>query len=191
MLESILVALDGSATSNAGLNCALRFARDHRARLVGLHVIDDRGILINVQEGHLPAKYFDKLYATMRRRGQTILARAQTAARSAGVKMTPLLIDSRGQMVAHAILEQARATKSDMIVMGTHGRRGVARVLMGSDAEEVVHEATVPVLLVRSPRHPTSSHTRPQQADSTSANRRPALRHAKRAPSPAASRPAA
>lgn len=191
MLKSILVALDGSATSNAGLRCALRFARDHRARLIGLHVVDDRGVLINVQEGHLPVKYFDKLYATMRRRGHAILARAQTAARAAGVEMHPLLIGSRGQIVAHAILEQAGATKSDMIVMGTHGRRGIARALMGSDAEQVVHEATMPVLLVRSPRYPTSRQARPQQAVSTSAHGRPVVRHAKRAPSPAHYRPAA
>ena len=63
--------------------------------------------------------------------------------------MKPLLVETRGQTVAHAILGQAQKTKADLIVLGTHGRRGLSRVLMGSDAEAVVREARVPVLLVR------------------------------------------
>lgn len=153
MLGSILVSLDGSATSNAGLRAAIELARDYRARLIGLHVIDDRGIALNLEEGRLPKKYFDKLYAEMRKRGHTVLAKAEAAAREAGVQMTPLLADCRGKLVALAIVDQARTAKADMIVMGTHGRRGIARALMGSDAEEVVREAMVPVLLVRSPRY--------------------------------------
>jgi nucleotide-binding universal stress UspA family protein len=153
MFRSILVSLDGSPTANAGLRAALELARDHGARLTGLHVIDDRGIVINLQQGDLPAEYFHKLYATMRKHGQTVLTRAQAVAQKAGVPMTSLLADSRGNMVAHAILDQARKTKADMIVMGTHGRRGVARAILGSDAEEVLREANVPVLLIRSPRH--------------------------------------
>lgn len=152
MFESFLVALDGSTTSNAGLRTALELARANAGKIIGLHVIDDRGILINIQDGQLPAKYFDKLYAAMRTHGQTVLAKAESAARKAGVQMTPLLAGGRGKMVAQAILDQAQRTKADMIVMGTHGRRGLARAIMGSTAEEVLREAKVPVLLVRSPR---------------------------------------
>lgn len=61
MFESFLVALDGSTTSNAGLRTALELARANAGKIIGLHVIDDRGILINIQDGQLPAKYFDKL----------------------------------------------------------------------------------------------------------------------------------
>jgi len=152
MFKSFLVALDGSTTSNAGLKTALELARAQGGKIIGLHVIDDRGILINIQEGQLPARYFDKLYTAMRTRGQTVLAKAETAARKAGMQMVPLLADCRGKMVAEAILDQAQMTKADMIVMGTHGRRGLARTIMGSTAEEVLREAEVPVLLVRSPR---------------------------------------
>ena len=153
MVRSILVALDGSATSNAELRAALALARDHGATLTGLHVVDDRGIVINLAERQLPAEYFQRLYAAMRKRGQKILARAEGVARKAGVPMTPLLADSRRKMVAQAILDQARETNADIIVMGTHGRRGIARAILGSDAEEVLREANVPLLLVRSPRY--------------------------------------
>ena len=65
-----------------------------------------------------------------------------------------MLVESRGHSVADTILEQARKTKADVIVLGTHGRRGLSRILMGSDAEAVVREARVPVLLVRSQERP-------------------------------------
>ena len=152
MITSILVALDGTATSNAGLRAALELARDHGARLTALYVIDDRGIVINLDEGRLPAEYFHKLYAAMHKHGQTVLTKAEAMARRAGVAMTALLVDAHGKLVAQAILDQARKRKADMIVMGTHGRRGIARAIMGSDAEEVLREANLPVVLIRSPR---------------------------------------
>ena len=154
MITSVLVALDGSATSNAGLRVALDLARDRDAALTGLHVIDDRGIVINLREGHLPAEYFHKLYAAMRKRGQSVLTKAEAVARRAGVPMTAVLADAGGKMVAQAILDQSRKMKPDLIVMGTHGRRGIARAIMGSDAEEVLRETNIPMLFVRSPRYP-------------------------------------
>jgi len=59
-------------------------------------------------------------------------------------------VETAGYGVADVILKQAKKTRADLIVMGTHGRRGVARLVMGSDAEGVVRGAPVPVLLVRS-----------------------------------------
>jgi nucleotide-binding universal stress UspA family protein len=151
MFKTILVALDGSATSNAGLRSALELASDQQAKLVGLHVIDDASMAVNLEGGYLPASYIDTLYDSLRKSGQAILTKAQATARAAGVEITPILVESRGQTVAQAILQQARKSKADAIVIGTHGRRGVARILMGSDAEQVLREARVPVLIVRSP----------------------------------------
>ena len=150
MFKSIVVTLDGTPTSNAGLDYALGLARDQGAQLVGLHVIDDRAILSNLDEGHLPAKYVDRMYAGLRKQGEAILARAKTAARAAGVDMTPLLFEARGRTVPHAILAHVKKCKADVLVMGTHGRRGLSRMLLGSDAEAVLREAAIPVLLVRS-----------------------------------------
>jgi nucleotide-binding universal stress UspA family protein len=153
MFKSILVALDGSAASTAGLKAAVQLASDQRAKLVGVHVLDDAAITINFEGGYVPAAYVDKLYASLRDNGKAILAKAEAAARAAGVDMKTVLVQSRGRTIADAILGQVRKEKVDAIVIGTHGRRGLARMLMGSDAEAVVREAGVPVLLVRSPEH--------------------------------------
>lgn len=150
MFKTILVALDGSAPSSAGLRAALELASDRQAKLVGLHVIDDASMAVNLEGGYLPASYIDTLYDSLRKSAQAVLAKAQATARAAGVDITPVLVESRGATVAQAILSQARKAKADVIVIGTHGRRGVARILMGSDAEQVLRESPVPVLVVRS-----------------------------------------
>jgi nucleotide-binding universal stress UspA family protein len=62
-----------------------------------------------------------------------------------------VLLETLGHRVAELIIKQAKKWRADVIVLGTHGRRGLARVLMGSDAEIVVRESPVPVLLVRAP----------------------------------------
>ena len=84
-----------------------------------------------------------------------------------GVKTDSVLLDSVGGPASDAILGEAKAWSADLVVMGTHGRRGLARLVMGSDAEAVVRACTVPVLLVhgqggqkrsgRAPRPPRAS----------------------------------
>jgi nucleotide-binding universal stress UspA family protein len=150
MFKRILVAIDGSPASNAGLKAALQLASDQRATLVGLHVIDDAALALNFEGSYFPSSYVDTFYTSLREAGRKTLARAEALARGAGVDMKPLLVEARGAAVAHAIVRQARKARADVIVLGTHGRRGLQRMLMGSDAEAVVREAGVPVLLVRS-----------------------------------------
>jgi nucleotide-binding universal stress UspA family protein len=67
------------------------------------------------------------------------------------VPVSSVLLESAAGPAADAIVRQARKWKADVIVLGTHGRRGVRRMLMGSDAEQVVRSSPVPVMLVRSP----------------------------------------
>lgn len=150
MFKSILVAVDGSAPSNAGFKSALALAGDQDARLIVLHVIDSSAAVVGFEGGYVPPSYTETLYAGLRKSGEATLAKATAAAQSVHVRAEPMLVDSRGEPVARAILRAARKAKADLIVIGTHGRRGLSRVLMGSDAEQVVREATMPVLLVRS-----------------------------------------
>lgn len=149
MFKRILVALDGSPASNAGLKAAIQLASDQHATLLGLHVIDDAAIALNFEGSYFPSSYIDTFHASLRETGGKMLAKAEALAHGAGVEMKPLLVEARGAAVAHAIVQQARKAKADVIVLGTHGRRGLQRMLMGSDAEAVVREAGVPVLLVR------------------------------------------
>jgi len=65
------------------------------------------------------------------------------------VKAETVQVESRGRAVSDVILAEARRSHADVIVMGTHGRRGLNRLLLGSDAERVLREAPVPVLLTR------------------------------------------
>lgn len=150
MFRTILVAHDGGPASNAGFKAALSLAGDQDATLVVLHVIDGSRAVVGIEGGYVPPSYTETLYRGLRKSGEAILAKAVSAARSMGITVEARLADSRGIPVAQAILREARKVKADLIVIGTHGRRGLSRLLMGSDAEEVVREATVPVLLVRS-----------------------------------------
>jgi nucleotide-binding universal stress UspA family protein len=152
MFNRILVAIDGSSTSNHGLDVALGVAKDLQAELVALHVVDEmlvaRGIAFTE---YAPPEYFDRMLDDVRNAGRKVLAKAQAKAAKCGRSVKTALVETRGQGVAQAILEQARKLHADLIVMGTHGRRGLSRLVMGSDAEVVLREARVPVLLVRSP----------------------------------------
>lgn len=168
MFKRILVALDGSAASNAGFKSALQLASDQHASLYGLHVVDDSAVTVNFEGGYVPAAYVDEMYDTLRETGRAILAKTEAAAKAAGVEMQALLVESRGRTIAHTILTEVRKAKADLIVIGTHGRRGLSRVLMGSDAEAVVREARVPVMLVRvserAPRKRTPAARQPAAA---------------------------
>lgn len=173
MFQRILVALDGSAASNAGFKSALKLAGDQHASLAVLHVVDDTAMAVNFQDGYMPASYIDSLYESLRKNGEAILAKAQATARAAGVDITPILAESKGQTVAHAIVKQARKSKADVIVLGTHGRRGFSRLVMGSDAEAVLREASVPVILVRKPDHATHAPHRKRISPTSTAARPP------------------
>jgi nucleotide-binding universal stress UspA family protein len=85
----------------------------------------------------------------LRDAGKRILADAEAAVRQAGIEPESVLVETIGGPAAEAIIAQAGSWPAELIVMGTHGRRGLARVAMGSDAEEVVRASPVPVLLVR------------------------------------------
>ena len=87
----------------------------------------------------------------MRDEGKKLLAKAEGKMRQRRIKADTVLLETLGHRVADLIIKQAKKWRADVIVLGTHGRRGLERVLMGSDAEMVVRESPVPVPLVRSP----------------------------------------
>jgi nucleotide-binding universal stress UspA family protein len=149
MFQRILVPVDGSPTSNRGLKTAIELALDQGARLDILHVIDQMAVTPALTDGYAAADYVATIVESLRESGHRVLAKAKSAADARAVDAQPILVESRGETVAHEILKQARKQKADVIVLGTHGRRGLRRMLLGSDAETVVRESPVPVLLVR------------------------------------------
>ena len=75
--------------------------------------------------------------------------RVVAAAQSAGVPCERVLIDAAGVRLGESAAAEARQWEADLIVVGTHGRRGIGRVLLGSGAEQVIRMAPVPVLVIR------------------------------------------
>ncbi len=145
MYQRILVPVDGSPTSGLGVREAIQLARAQDARLLFLHVLDDYPVLQQVtSQGSL-----DQMLKDLRHAGLDVLAGARRAAEQASVHCETLLREVTGKRVADIIIDQVSQHHCDLIVLGTHGRRGLARLTMGSDAEQVVRISPVPVLLVR------------------------------------------
>lgn len=147
MVTRILVPLDGSATSQRGLREAIDLARPLKARLVLLHVIDDYPIVMEMASAMNVAEWHRRRLA----QGEGLLADARARAGEAGVPCDTVLREDTAAPTGDAILSEVRQQGCDLVVMGTHGRRGLNRLAMGSDAERVLRAAPVPVLLVRQP----------------------------------------
>jgi len=141
--KRILVPVDGSATSSKGLDEALKLARAERVRIRLLHVIDD-SLAFNSPDG-AGANY---VLEALRSSGREALSKALERVRRAKLEAESTLIENFTGRVAEAIVEQAKRWRADVIVMGTHGRRGFGRLLIGSSAELVVRSSSIPVLLV-------------------------------------------
>lgn len=148
MYKRILVPLDGSSTANLGLKEALRLARSQKASLCLLHVVDEF-FVTQAGEGMV---FADQMFEGLRDAGKRILSAGLAEARKRGIRARAVLAETMSGRVADVIVRQARTWKADLIVIGTHGRRGVRRVVMGSDAEQVLRDAPVPVLMVRGKR---------------------------------------
>jgi nucleotide-binding universal stress UspA family protein len=133
-VRKILVPIDWSETSNRAFHLACSLARDHGAELVLLHVVP----LAVMTTGPAPGDYLDHMREELTR----------TAATEPGICVQPLVLEGDP---ARAILEVARETHCNAIVMGTHGRTGLGHLLMGSVAEQVVRNAPCAVLTVKSP----------------------------------------
>ena len=143
----ILVPVDGSATSKAGLREAISLAKGQGAQLQLVNVADQHYIAMMGLESSVAMG--DMLEAT-KRSGRAILRNAEAVAKKAGVRASGVLLETLTGPAADPIVRQAKKWGADLIVLGTHGRRGVRRLLMGSDAEQIVRNAPVPVMLVRS-----------------------------------------
>jgi len=145
MYKRILVPTDGSDTARAGLIEACKLAKGLDAQVRLLYVV----------EAHLavpPEVYgvaYHQVTESLRAGGASALLYAQTAARQLGVAAETQLVEAMGTPVGELIVKAALEWHADLIVCGTHGRRGLRRIVMGSDAEYIVRHAPVPVLLVR------------------------------------------
>ena len=148
MYARILVPVDASPTSEAGVAEALRIARACGARVLFVHAVDQ---LPYLPEAVACEQAPEDVASAAVERGLELLERLREQAREAGVAVDAELVEGLGRRTHAFVLERAADWRADLVVLGTHGRRGIERWIAGSVAEQVVRHADVPVLLVRSP----------------------------------------
>ncbi|WP_454720826.1 MULTISPECIES: universal stress protein [Cupriavidus] len=147
MYDKILLAVDGSRSSDLALSQAILFAKAAGSEVRAVFVADDADVFY-----FAGTTYPSWLMDSIRTLGEETLAAADKRLTEAGVRHSTKLIENPVSpgLIAETIVGEAGAWGADLIVLGTHGRRGVKRLVMGSVAEGVVRESSKPVLLIRS-----------------------------------------
>lgn len=151
MYKHILVAVDGSETSHAALAEALKLAKQSPAAT--LHILT----VIDIPAGVLTAEGANEVSVerSLRETADDVMAEASATVRAHGLEAETGVGECLGGSVSQTIVDEARRWNADLIVVGTHGRRGWRRMILGSVAEGVARSADRPVLLVH---HPEKKH---------------------------------
>lgn len=140
--QRILVPVDGSETARKALVTATQIARDDAAQIQIAFALDELAYI----GGH---EYSGNLVEFARENAAKVLSDSMAIAQAAGVPAQTKLLDAPGKRLGDAVAQEARGWKADLIVVGTHGRRGIGRVLLGSGAEQIIRMAPIPVLVIR------------------------------------------
>lgn len=146
MYKRILVPVDGSPTALRGVEEAIQLATLTGGRLRLLHVVDDLSIAVAMDAY---SGYAGDWVDALRTQGRQVLDEAQARVAAAGLEVDTVLYDSVRGRVYELALDEAQKWRADLIVIGTHGRRGFERLVLGSSAEQILRLSPVPVLLVR------------------------------------------
>jgi len=146
MYQQILVAVDGSDTSKAALNEAIRVAAMSGGKVHAVYVVDQAALFPY-------AGYYDPIAMidAFRRDGRAALDDASARLAAAGIASQTELVETESatEDVAHCLHRCAKRLGAELVVMRTHGRRGMRRAIMGSVAERLVRLCECPVLLLR------------------------------------------
>jgi nucleotide-binding universal stress UspA family protein len=146
MYANIVVAVDGSEASKRALSEAIQLAKLSRGKVTAVYVLDQSGAFTyaGACDPHL-------LTDAARQVGMTLLQGALAQMRELNVAGDTEIVETLGvcEDVASALVRCAQRRGADLVVMGTHGRRGLRRMVIGSVAERFVRFATCPVLLIR------------------------------------------
>jgi|SRR5690625_180178 len=145
MYKNILVPIDGSATARQALDEAVKLAQMTGGRITLMHVVDAMAHVYGTDAAVIQAQ----VRPAMLKAGEQLLEQAKEDIGDTNLDIQTHVEETGGGRVADAIVDYVDREKCDLIVLGTHGRRGIERIMMGSDAEQVARIAPVPVLLVR------------------------------------------
>lgn len=144
MYQRILIPVDGSATSSCALQEAIKLAREHSAQLELVHVYED--ILYWLDENYIN---YTELQETIRLNAEKLLATAQAEVIQANLSVETKLLEAKNNRIENVIIAEAECWHADLIVIGTHGRSGFSRLMLGSVAEGITRLSSIPVLLIR------------------------------------------
>jgi nucleotide-binding universal stress UspA family protein len=148
MYKHILVPTDGSPLSTKAVKQAVAFAKSLDAKITTVHVsheyraMMDEGFAVPVYATF--RKHFDEVNA---KRSNALLASIKSTARAAGVECDGVAVVNN--LPYEAIIKQAKKSKCDLIMMASHGRKGLQSILLGSETAKVLTHSTIPVLVVR------------------------------------------
>ncbi|MDP3708991.1 MAG: universal stress protein [Polaromonas sp.] len=147
MYKRILVATDGSTLSKKAVRNAIDLAGAFGSDLVALYVVPrypvsyfEGGVTISMQDVERTEKQWSD-------KGQAVVDAVQQAAQAEGLKAKAVVV--RSDLVAESIMSAVKKHKCDLVVMASHGRKGIKRVLLGSETQHVLTHSTVPVLVLR------------------------------------------
>ncbi|MFX0097284.1 MAG: universal stress protein [Candidatus Hodarchaeota archaeon] len=143
MEKKILVAVDGSKVSDKAMNQAVEMAKPMGAKIVAVHVIDERVITVYAETSGEPTK---GVLRKFEQAGENYLEHARKIAAKQGVPVETRIL--RGTPCAE-ITEEAGKIKAELIIMGAHGMHSSTRKFIGSTAERCVRMSSVPILLVK------------------------------------------
>jgi nucleotide-binding universal stress UspA family protein len=148
MYKRIMVAVDDSFMTSQVLTAAVELARRTDAQVAICHAIDET-ILAQREVAMMLPNSVGKTEARMRMGAQGLLGRLAEMARAAGIEAEIMLVESEQKHVSDMLIDAATEWQADLLIVGTHGRRGIERFFVGSVAERLVRKSQVSLLLVR------------------------------------------
>jgi nucleotide-binding universal stress UspA family protein len=151
LYQRLLVPVDGSIPSVRGLDEAIRLARLTGGSIHLVHVLDQLAFVAGL-EG-----YSVDVFGILQDAGREILKKMKERVDAAGVPVTTFLSEPLPGRVCDVVGAQVERVRADIVVLGTHGRRGIGRLVIGSDAEQILRTSVVPVLLVRGESPPEAA----------------------------------
>ena len=146
MFKNILIPTDGSEQSQRAVRAGVDLAKLHGARITGIHVIPDYHLLI-AYEGAFDPVTEERIEEEAKARAEAYLAFVRSTAAEANVQCATVCETSDHPY--EAILRTAESNGCDLILMTSHGRKGLAAVLLGSETRKVLTHTSVPVLVMR------------------------------------------
>ncbi len=147
MYKKILVATDGSTLSKKAVRAAIGLAAATGGSVVALYVVPRYPVSYFEGSISLDSKEISRVEQQWAEKGREVVERAQQEAEASDVQLKA--VTAQSDLVAEAIVSAAKKHKCDLITMASHGRKGIKRLLLGSETQHVLANSTVPVLVLR------------------------------------------